>query len=98
MGKIEIMSAEEALNILEKSSSMVFKTGKDYEQAINTAVKALKLQIPKKPEKEYFSIDSSGKIPTCSCGNQYIDEEDNYCSHCGQKLYWGDDKHHEKDT
>lgn len=52
-------------------------------EAIKIALKALEIQMPKRPVEmqDWFT----GKCPVCA-RRRY--RYDNYCSGCGQKLYW----------
>lgn len=63
-------------------------------KAYNMAIKALEKQTPKKPKNEYTdNLDITTEIPICPvCGNQSIDETNEYCSDCGQALDWSNEK------
>ncbi len=50
-------------------------------------ISALEKQIPKKPKY----IEGDYDMPLCPCCGMSVDEnEENYCSICGQALDWGD--------
>lgn len=57
----------------------------DYLLAVKSA---LEKQIPKMPKY----IEGDYDMPLCPCCGMSIDEneEENYCSVCGQALNWGD--------
>lgn len=69
-------------------------------KAFDVALKALEKQIPRKPYYEgdgYADgelVQDYAKCPVCGYEFEY-DINDwgcNYCSNCGQRLDWGDDK------
>jgi len=83
-------------NILKSSekNAEVEQAMKECELTIGMTVKeAVEKQIPKKPKNKYTDIlDITTEIPACPvCGNQSIDETDEYCSDCGQALDWGNE-------
>ena len=60
------------------------------------AVKALKKQIPMKPNNMKTIFDFSGKYYTTkgdcpACNSEGLYKSDFYCNKCGQKLDWGDE-------
>lgn len=53
----------------------------------NVLKKLIEKQIPKKPKY----IEGDYDMPLCPCCGMSVDEnEENYCSVCGQALDWGD--------
>lgn len=58
------------------------------------AIKALKKQIPMKPNNIKFIFDFSGRYYTtkgnCPVCNREEHKTDFYCNKCGQKLDWGE--------
>ncbi len=58
--------------------------------AMEQAILALEKQIPKKPQIIKFS---SGEFyyGQCKCG-EHINDDEKYCSNCGQALDWSDIK------
>lgn len=84
------MTSEEAIGILDPDAKTVWKAydGKDIErcnEACRLAVKALELQIPKKPEADYYT----GKYICPNCHNEVaysVDDFGNFCSVCGQAI------------
>lgn len=63
----------------------------DYSIAFETAIEALKKQIPRKPILDviYPSGIEWYLCPTCNHNN--IEKSDSYCHVCGQALDWGDE-------
>lgn len=92
------MNKEVTIKILKENFDKAVKSGveqamKECELTIGMTLKeAVEKQIPKKPKNEYTdNLDITTKIPVCPvCGNQSIDETNEYCSDCGQRLKWGD--------
>lgn len=67
----------------------------DFTEAIELAIRALKIQTPKPPlnvnEVNFDgSIRSSFKTGTCANCKEYVDNDDDVkcCSKCGQLLNW----------
>mgnify|MGYP000650067554 FL=1 len=57
------------------------------------AIKALRKQIPMKPNNIKDILDFSGKYYTTRgdcpvCGRERVSISDSYCDKCGQKLDW----------
>lgn len=84
------MTNEEAIRVLDPDCKDVWKAydGKDMErcnEACRLAVKVLELQIPKKPEADYYT----GKYICPNCHNEVaysVDDFGNFCSVCGQAI------------
>lgn len=84
------MTNEEAIRVLDPDCKDVWKAydGKDMErcnEACRAAVKALELQILKKPEADYYT----GKYICPNCHNEVaysVDDFGNFCSVCGQAI------------
>ena len=60
------------------------------------AVKALKKQIPMKPNNVRTILDFSGRYYTTKgncpvCNREKLNKSDFYCNKCGQKLDWGEE-------
>ena len=86
------MTPKEAITTLELAISEVeWNYPLDISVALETAIEALKKQIPKKPILD--TIFPSGiewyLCPTCNHNN--IEKSDSYCHVCGQALDWGDE-------
>ena len=63
-------------------------------EAVDMAIKALEMQIPKKPKKieaEGYRYTDTYRCPTCG-GNFSGTGIADYCYHCGQKLDWGNEE------
>lgn len=65
----------------------------EYSEVLDTAIKALLKQMPKKPDMEGDGYDDNGELIfdtwICpSCGQRYeIDYDDyEYCTNCGQHI------------
>lgn len=59
-----------------------------------TAIKALRKQIPMKPNNIKDILDFSGNYYTSKgdcpmCGRERVSKSDLYCDKCGQKFDWG---------
>ncbi len=97
MGKRKKITKEERCIERIKKRHLVDADGntttEDYEVLVE-AVEALKKQVPKKVEYIYTdNLDITSKIPACPvCRNYYIDNEDEYCEKCGQKIDWSDEE------
>lgn len=67
----------------------------DMEDALWTSVQALEKQIPQKVKYGYDEQDDI-LCPNCNYAISYMDAYDKgvdeYCSKCGQKLDWSDEK------
>ena len=61
-------------------------------EALGTAINALKKQIPKKPHKNFEKFSGVW----CSCGKYlgkgYFVDKPSYCTDCGQKLDWSEEE------
>jgi rubrerythrin len=61
--------------------------------AYKTAIEALEKQVPIKPREHHNfndicnDTDYADECWLCKCNN-FVDESDNYCPNCGQKLDW----------
>ena len=89
------MKPQEALNWCEQFTDNLVKANVDTKrrtlglQAMQVCKSALEKQIPKKPKY----IEGDYDMPLCpSCGLSVDENEENYCSCCGQALDWGDGK------
>ena len=56
-------------------------------EAVDMAIKALEMQIPKKPK-----TDDRYVMYICPRCNEFIKINKNYCMNCGQKLDWSDEE------
>ena len=94
------MKPEEVIEILQKRSDLIKQDWPhmpdlvEYQKALKLAVKALKKQIPCKPEEyvpdfpyNIFSTQKCAKCGTPVIGNKIS----KYCSECGQKIDWGEE-------
>ena len=87
------MTSEEAITTLELAISEVeWNYPLDISIALETAIEALKKQIPRKPNLDviYPSGIEWYLCPTCNHNN--IEKSDSYCYACGQALDWGEDE------
>ena len=86
------MTSEEAITTLELAISEVeWNYPLDISVALETAMEALKKQIPRKPILDviYPSGIEWYLCPTCNHNN--IEKSDSYGHVCGQALDWGDE-------
>lgn len=65
-------------------------------EARQKAIKALKKQIPMKPNNIKSIFDFSGRYYTTKgdcpvCNREGLYKSDFYCNKCGQKLDWGEE-------
>lgn len=77
-------------------------TQADYREEIETAVKLLEKQIPKKPFRlDYKLLIDDGwtyGCPNCKCAcgqnkytnYEYIEAQEPFCGQCGQAIDWSD--------
>lgn len=89
------MTLEEAIKTIQVAIAEVeWNYPLDYAIAFETAIKALEKQVEKNHRNEYTdNLDITTQIPVCPlCGNYDIDETDEYCYECGQKIDWGETK------
>ena len=77
---IKIEAAEKAF-ILSR-----IKWGQENAEVFRMAIKALEKQIPKKPSMEFNYEDDDYFCP--DCGFTVIEEYDDFCGNCGQKIDW----------
>lgn len=65
----------------------------NYKKALVLAIKALRKQIPMKPNNIKDILDFSGNYYTsrgnCPCCKEGLNRSFIYCNKCGQKLDWG---------
>lgn len=81
------MTNEEARKTLKEIKPIPIDGFKIIADAYDMAIEALEKQTPKKPiEKFAFSDDiEAGLCPLC---NEGVNEEMDFCSYCGQAIYW----------
>lgn len=85
------MKPEEAIEILKikKVTGFEWWTNK----AINTAIDALKKQIPMKPIGEHYAHmrcpSCNHRIPSGQGSSSH--RRDNWCNYCGQKIDWSNE-------
>lgn len=93
---------EKAINILQERIGLIKKYGRsvpeiiEYREALELAVKALKKQIPMRPNNVQTIFDFSGRYCTTKgncpvCNIEELYKSDFYCNKCGQKLDWGEE-------
>ncbi len=87
------MKPEEALKELSYDSTAY--GGKCTHEVRMVAVKALKKQVPMKPNNIKSIFDFSGRYYTTKgncpvCNSEGLNKLDFYCNKCGQKLDWGE--------
>ena len=84
------MTSEEAITTLELAISEVeWNYPLDISVALETAIEALKKQIPKKPLNpygRYYGKAKGGNCPICGAGTNSVTYT--YCRKCGQALDW----------
>ena len=86
------MTPEKAITTLELAISEVeWNYPLDISIALETAIEALKKQMPRKPILDviYPSGIEWYLCPTCNHNN--IEKSDSYCPFCAQALEWGED-------
>lgn len=79
------MTPERAIEILNPEHREHYDSIETVNEACRVAVKALKKQIPKKPEADYYT----GKYICPNCHNEVaysVDDFGNFCSVCGQAI------------
>ena len=99
------MTAQEALKDIIQSGIELGAGDYVDVEALKIAVKALKKQIPKKPDTENinrgihvsgeYDIDSNYICPSCKSVVGDYESEDiwyKHCPECGQALDWSDDE------
>ena len=86
------MTPEEAITTLELAISEVeWNYPLDISIALETAIEALKKQIPRKPLNpygRYYGKAKGGNCPICGAGTNSVTYT--YCRKCGQALDWSD--------
>ena len=88
------MTSEEAITTLELAISEVeWNYPLDISVALETAMEALKKQIPKVAEHEdgVWSICPCCGGSVCNDTEHAVNKEVSYCEHCGQALDWSGD-------
>lgn len=93
------MTENEAIELFK---TINFNAGevKDYEEALEIGIEALKKQIPKKPIRhtawEDFKCPACGSTEIRAYDTEYREYDKDckfeYCSDCGQRLDWSDEK------
>lgn len=94
------MKPEEAREFLQERIDLINQGWSDmadlvkYRAALEIAVKAVRKQIPMKPNNMKTIFDFSGKYYTTKgdcpvCNKERLYKSDFYCNKCGQKLDWG---------
>lgn len=91
------MVIDEAIGILKKDVHIDppknATTAKKHDKAILMALKALEMQIPKKPIERFTGNEYVCECPICHgityTPNEVEIQSIQYCSWCGQKLDWG---------
>ena len=94
------MTLKEAITTLELAISEVeWNYPLDISIALETAIEALKKQIPRKPIDVCTPVVTWGLCPICKgelnkLGNQpnRVFENTKYCPDCGQALDWGEEE------
>ena len=87
------MIESEAIELIEKDLKLHSKDlSSKYKNGLRMAINALEKQIPKKPHKNFEKFSGVW----CSCGKYlgkgYFVDKPSYCTDCGQKLDWSDEK------
>lgn len=92
-----MMNNEEAIvKLYEWFNCLRFESNlfvQNYKKALVLAIKALRKQIPMKPNNIKDIVDFSGKYYTTRgdcpvCGRKRVFKSDSYCDKCGQKFDW----------
>lgn len=97
------MKPEEAIEFLQERIDLINQGWSDmadlvkYRVALEIAVKAVRKQIPMKPNNMKTIFDFSGKYYTTkgdcpACNSEGLYKADFYCNRCGQKLDWSEEK------
>lgn len=86
------MKPEEVIETLKTKKVTEFER-RAVNEAINTAIDALKKQIPMKPIGEHYA---HMRCPSCnhripSGGGSSSRRRDNWCNYCGQKIDWSNE-------
>lgn len=98
------MTENEAIELFKERLTLIkehyAEEAKDYEEALEIGIQALKKQIEKKPIRH--TVREDFKCPTCGSteirpyDTEYREYDKGckfeYCSDCGQKLDWSDEK------
>ena len=86
------MTATEAIEILKEEHDYA-QLLSYVNQALETAIEALKKQIPKKPLNpcgRYYRKAKGGNCPICGAGTNSVTYT--YCRKCGQALDWSEEE------
>lgn len=87
------MKIEEAIHRLETHKEYISPHGRFTEEAIDTAIEALKKHIPKEPIWEGSGyvygemVYDTWRCPSCDTLYEE-DEKYHYCHSCGQRILW----------
>lgn len=81
--QVKNMKIETVIKLLEANKNH-YENG-SMAEALETAIKALEKQLPKKPIK--YAGNCFDACPTCRA-SVGVNEFESYCSYCGQKLRW----------
>ena len=94
------MTERDAYMILQEVKELddsMYAYSKDYNEALEMALSALKKQIPMKPKKKILAEGWTFYIcPTCKCvyGEGNLSR---YCGYCGQKIDWSKENERTQD-
>ena len=92
------MTAQEAIKDIRRQLAEIESEDADVTisiESLRMGIKALKKQIPKKPNLEgdgYWNgqlVYDTWICPCCEKGYEVDYEEYDYCPNCGQKIDWG---------
>jgi len=78
------------INFLGKPKGLRDKLCKQVDEALTELERLRKKEMPMKPN-EIELVDLEPSVGVCDCGKEVYSFE-NYCSSCGQKLDWSDEK------
>jgi rRNA maturation endonuclease Nob1 len=87
------MTPQEAIETIKIAQAEVeWNYPMDYAVAFDEANKALQKQVPTKPVKKSFIIPYDGIDVCANCKKPLPNKSHNYCSNCGQRIDWSEEK------
>lgn len=89
MIQAHITECKERINVILNTGFSKSNVGKKNICILKTTMDALEKQVPKYPKKtkaEGYRYIDTYRCPNCE---KILQEQDDYCYHCGQALDWG---------